>query len=107
MIVYACQDDVSFEVDGAMLGRRGVVRVVRTIPGAQVLRSPKPFSRFREYEFCEFQVNGVRFYVEEEEVGGRFLVSPRDQSQRSTADLVRQAFAQASPMFGVLLRRQA
>ena len=52
MIIFDNKDLTSFMVDGALLGRSGAVRVVQTIPGGLVLRKPKLFSRFREFEFC-------------------------------------------------------
>ena len=56
----------SFMVGNTLLGRSGLVRVIRKIPGCQITRMPrKPFSWTREDEFCEFQVNGIRFVAEE------------------------------------------
>jgi len=50
------------EVDNLTLGRRGAVRVVKTIPGVEVIRLPKRvLSWFREEEFLEFMVGGIRF----------------------------------------------
>jgi hypothetical protein len=102
MVVYDNRDFTSFEIDGALLGRQGVVRIVRNIAGAVVVRSPKWFSSFREHEFCEFDVDGCRFSVEEEEIGGRYSVGSRSVASRETLALVRQAFAQARPFFGLL-----
>ena len=52
----------AFEVGNLWLGRRGVAAVVRTIPGARVVRSPgREVAFFAEEEFCEFELGGVRF----------------------------------------------
>ena len=56
----------AFEVDNFKIGRKGAVRIVKTIPGVKVIRLPKRwFSWFREEEFCEFEVDGVRFEISE------------------------------------------
>ena len=103
MVIHDNPKCSSFEVDGALLGRRGVVRVIRRIPSACVLREPKWLSRFREVEFCEFEINGEVFFVEEEEHGGRYLVAPRGIGPSSNLEMVRGAFAKVRPLFGLLL----
>lgn len=55
----------AFEVDNVRLGRRGLCRVVRRIPGATITRAPRFLSWFREEIFCEFTVNGQRFEADE------------------------------------------
>lgn len=56
----------AFEVDNFRVGRRGAVRIVKTIPGVQIVRHPKRwFSWFREEGFCEFEVDSVRFEIAE------------------------------------------
>jgi hypothetical protein len=103
VIIFDNKDLTSFMVDGALLGRSGAVRVVQRIPGGLVLRKPKLFSRSREFEFCEFEVNGTRFSVEEEEIGGKYSIGPKGTATQGTLELVRQAFAAARPVFGFLL----
>ena len=57
---------ISFEVDNTYLGRRGVSKIVATIPGARILRWPRyPFSWWREEEFCEWELDGVIFQASE------------------------------------------
>ena len=52
----------AFEVENLQLGRRGLVRAVRTISGATIIRAPlKLFSWFREEEFCEVAIGERRF----------------------------------------------
>jgi hypothetical protein len=56
----------AFEVENFPLGRRGLVRVVKTVPGATIIRKPsRLFSWFREEEFCEFAVGNRRFVADE------------------------------------------
>lgn len=51
----------AFEVSVLETGRRGVRRIVESIPSAKLIRRPKLFSWFREDEFCEFEVDGEKF----------------------------------------------
>ena len=82
MNVYELRDPegriFAFEGDNTLLGRRGLVRVVRSIPGAVVTRTPKLLSWFREEEFCEFSVDGQPF-VAREPYGdnSRYWVGPK------------------------------
>jgi hypothetical protein len=84
MKVYELMDDsgrpFAFEIDNAGLGRRGVVRVVRSIPGAAVTRTPKLLSWFREEQFCEFTVDG-REFVAWEPYGdnSRYWIGPKEE----------------------------
>jgi len=51
----------AFEISNLLVSRRRVCRILRTIPGVHISRSPRFLSRFREDEFCEFEVSGQRF----------------------------------------------
>lgn len=55
----------AFEIGNHMIRRRGVVRVVNSVPNAKVLKKPRLFSWFREDVFCRFSVGGKVFSVEE------------------------------------------
>jgi|SRR5580658_4983966 hypothetical protein len=56
----------AFEVENFPLGRRGLVRVITTIPGATIIRKPlRLFSWFREEDFCEFTIGAKRFVANE------------------------------------------
>ena len=56
----------NFEIENFRIGRRGVVRVLKRIPEVIILREPKRFfSWFREDSFCEFEIGGKKFEVEE------------------------------------------
>jgi len=56
---------LAFEVKNLFLPRRLVCRVVKNIPGARLVRTPRIFSWFREASFCEFEVDGEIFEAEE------------------------------------------
>lgn len=103
MVVYDNPSLTAFEVDGALLGRRGLVKLIGTIPGATIRRKPKLFSSFREFDFCEFEVRGEVFCVEEVEINGRYFIAPRGGDPHGGLGLVRQAFCDARPFFGQLL----
>lgn len=55
----------AFFIENILLGRDGAVEVVKTIPGATILETPRFLSWFREDIFCKFEVNGVPFEIEE------------------------------------------
>jgi hypothetical protein len=86
----------AFEVANAGIGRRGAVAIVRTIPGVRIVRSPRPFSGFREEEFCEFEVNGRRFVIMEPfGDNSRYWVGPEPAVWCEETGLVREAFVRA------------
>lgn len=49
----------AFEVGN--FSRRRVCHILSSIPGVKMLRTPCLLSRFREDEFCEFEISGQRF----------------------------------------------
>ena len=53
----------AFEVDNSWLTRRGAARIVRSIPDVRVTRAKS--SWFARDDFCEFELYGVRFVVDE------------------------------------------
>jgi hypothetical protein len=56
----------AFEIENIWVGREGATAIVERIPGVIVKRRPKKFlSDFREDVFCEFELNGVTFEIEE------------------------------------------
>ena len=46
-----------------MIGRRGVVKALESMPGVTVTKRPVLFSWIREQMFCEFEIEGERFEV--------------------------------------------
>ncbi len=86
----------AFEADNLLLGRRGAVRVVRSIPGVRVVRRPRALSWLREETFCEFELDGVRFVVWEPFGDtSRYWIGPEPVSLTPQLDRVRLAFKMA------------
>lgn len=86
----------AFEIDNALIGRRGVCRVVSSIPGAEVHRRPLFLSWFRESVFCEFEVQGHRFEVEEPfGDNSRYLVGASEPGWKPPFEQVHAAFRAA------------
>ena len=88
----------AFEVGNFMLGRRGVLRIVRRIPSAQLVA----FHRRREH-FCEFDVHGFRFVVWEPwNDNSRYWIGPQPRSAEAPLGTVRAAFERARLVMGLL-----
>ncbi len=89
----------AFEVSNVLLGRRGAVRVIRSIPGARVTRTPAALSWLREETFCEFEIDGVRFVVWEPfGDSSRYWIGPEPVGSRPQLDQIRSAFQRAGPL---------
>ncbi len=84
----------AFEVSVLETDRRGICRVVQSIPGANLIRKPKLFSWFREEEFCEFEVDGEKF-VAWEPYGdnSRYWIGPDPARWLPQTQRVRDSFA--------------
>jgi hypothetical protein len=85
----------AFEVSNLRIWRRGVVKVVKTIPSATITRVPLRFlSWFREEEFCEFTIGEKRF-VALEPFGdnSRYLIAARPAGWCAELQLIRDKFA--------------
>jgi hypothetical protein len=84
----------AFEVS-SLLGRRGAVRVIRSIPAARVTRTPVALSWLREETFCEFELDDVRFVVWEPfGDSSRYWIGPEPVRRVPQLDKIR--FAQRS-----------
>jgi hypothetical protein len=83
----------AFEVSNFFFARLDVCGVVSRIPAARLIRKPKMFSSFREDEFCEFEVEGVKF-VAWEPFGDntRYWIGPEPPRWVPQIDAVREAF---------------
>lgn len=84
----------AFEVENLLLGRRRVVKIVKTIPGVKITREPLRFlSWSREEEFCEFVV-GDRRFVAWEPFGdnSRYWIGARPPGSCPELQIVRDAF---------------
>ena len=97
----------AFEVDNCFLGRGGLCRLVARIPGCVVVRRPRRF-RFAEDEFCEFELDGVRFLAWEPfGDNSRYWVGPKSDGTTPPKwypqiDRVRAAFRASRPVIGML-----
>lgn len=85
----------AFEIDSFPIGRKGVVRVVSSIPGTSV--KPQPRNSNRD-DFCEFVVAG-RVFVASEPWGdnSRYWIGPNPAVWCEELRLVRQAFSDRGP----------
>jgi hypothetical protein len=106
MKVYDLKDkegrNFAFEVGNALIGRAEVARIVGRIPGAIVTRKPKAFSWSSEDEFCEWEINGVRFNAWEPfGDNSRYWIGPNPPEWRSEIQNVRNAFLQHRPFWGL------
>lgn len=52
-----------FEMDNGLLGRRRACRIAESVPGVQIVRRPKLFPWRDSDDFCEFELEGVRFLI--------------------------------------------
>jgi hypothetical protein len=95
---YELKDDQgrlrAFEVGNIALGRRGVAAVVRSVPGARVLRGPRILSWWREETFCEFEIGRAHFTASELfGDNSRYWIGPLSQGFPEETEVVRSAFA--------------
>jgi hypothetical protein len=95
----------AFEINNFPIGRRGVRRVLERIPGCRLVRGPKRFlSWFREDEFCEFEVEGIKFVVAEPYGdNSRYWIGPEPTRWVPQIAAVRDAFLH-SPRVPPLVR---
>ena len=85
---------LAFEVPNWRLTRPGVARIVRRIPGAQLVRVPRYFQWRSPDEFCEFVLGGVTFIVWEPfGDNGRYWIGPQPSRPVPELEQVRAAFA--------------
>ena len=93
----------AFEVPNAFISRSEVVRIFRRIPGAVIHRKPKLFSWSAEEEFCEVEVDGVRFRAWEPfGDSNRYWIGPEPVNWTPQIDVVKGAFAAHRPFWGPL-----
>src|SRR5690348_1395829 len=83
----------AFEVENLGLGRRGLCRVVQSIPGVQLLSTPRSFSWFREEVFCQFSLGGATFEAWEPfGDNSRYWVGPKPVVYSPEIKTIRAAF---------------
>jgi hypothetical protein len=81
----------AFEVDNSWLTRRAVARIIRSIPGVRVTRAKSGW--FARDAFCEFELNRVRFVVEEPfGDSDQYWIGPTDGCHETELLAVRERF---------------
>jgi hypothetical protein len=81
----------AFEVPNTLLTRRGVCKLVQSIPGARLLSGRR---ELREDEFCAFEVQGQRFKAWEPfGDNSRYWIGPEPPNWCEQVSFVRDAFA--------------
>jgi hypothetical protein len=85
----------AFEIDNFRIGRSGATKVIAGVPGVVVLRQPKKlFSWFREEVFCEFELKGICFQIDEPYGdNSRYWIGQKEEGSWSPQlDIIHQAF---------------
>ena len=86
----------AFQVENTYLGRHGACRVARRIPGARVVRRQRRFAWSNRDDFCEFELGGVTFVIEEPfGDNSRYWVGPVPPEYVPQIAAVRDTFARA------------
>lgn len=94
----------AFEVDNTFPGRRGPRRVVARIPGVHIVRAPNGTGANEEEEFCEFELAGEVFVIEEPfGDSSRYWIGAKPPRWVPQIAVVRDAFSRAGP-FGWFMR---
>ena len=84
----------AFEVNNTFLTRHGLCKIVRSIPGARVLKRPRFLSFTKEEEFCEFEVKGQKFKAWEPfGDSSRYWIGPDPPHWCEQLEIVRRVFA--------------
>lgn len=102
MKIFDIRDDAgrifAFEVENVALGRRGLCRLLRRIPGVRLLQAPKLFSLFKQETFCVFSLEGATFAALEPFGGhSRYWVGPQPIGYSPQIDTIRAAFQAHTP----------
>lgn len=84
----------SFEISNDKLSRFRVAKIVAAVPRVVVTKRPKRFfSWFREEIFCEFEINGVKFDIEEPfGDNSRYSVGNKGHCWCKELELIKKAF---------------
>jgi hypothetical protein len=83
----------AFEINNFLVSRRRVCRILRTVPGLRILRTPRFLSYFNEDEFCEFELDGKKFTAwEPYGDNSRYWIGPEPMGWSEQVALVREAF---------------
>jgi hypothetical protein len=91
-----------FIVSNLFLSRRGLPRVVATIPGAEVRRKQQRFAFSAPDDFCEFVVEGKNFLaIEPFGDNSEYWVVAEPPEESPQLAKVREAFARHRVLFGL------
>jgi hypothetical protein len=92
---------LGFEVSNLLIGRRGVARLLGTVPGIRITKRP---AWFRDGAlFCSFELDGSSFFAEEPcNDSSRFLIAATSTVEPDLIRRVREPFDRA-PAFRHLL----
>jgi hypothetical protein len=94
----------AFEIENTNLGRHGACRVAQRIPGARIVRRQRRFAWSKRDDFCEFEVDGVTFVIEEPfGDNSRYWIGPKPPRYVAQTAVVRDVFARAGP-WGLFVR---
>ena len=87
-----------FRVSNRLLSRRRACRIVESVPGVRILRSPKRWAWHSEDDFCAFELAGTEFLIVEpfgDNTEYWIVAAEPDPAARPLIDHVRPAFASA------------
>ena len=90
----------AFEVANTVLTRKGVCKLVKSIPGARLLSDG---TELRQEEFCVFELQGQRFKAWEPfGDNSRYWIGPEPPSWCEQVSVVRDAFARHNCLKSIL-----
>jgi hypothetical protein len=92
---------IGFEVSNLLLSRRAILRIVRRIPGVEVLASPAPlFGRgLRDDVFCVWRLGNRRFVaLEPWGDNSRYWIGPEPAEPCPELETILHAFRGAGPL---------
>ena len=91
-----------FRVSNNFLRRGSVPKIVRSIPGARLVRKPAPFRFSGPDDFCEFIVDGKTFLaIEPFGDNSEFWVVAEPPEECPQIAKVREAFTRHRVLFGL------
>ncbi len=104
MKVYDLHDkegrNFAFEIGNSFIDRSEVARIVKAIPGATLIKKPRTFSWVSEEEFCEWEINGVRFKAWEPfGDNSRYWIGPESAQSTPEIQMIKDAFLRHRPRF--------
>ncbi len=105
MKVYDLHDkegrNFAFEIGNSFIDRSEVARIVKAIPGATLIKKPRTFSWVSEEEFCEWEINGVRFKAWEPfGDNSRYWIGPESAQSTPEIQMIKDAFLRHRPFWG-------